>query len=157
MGRDADQFRLFAGTTDLIRGHTSGSYRREECFDGDDVGTSTGCVELDRLVGTQVAVGSAELRFPILTQQVFKGLPLGVPPIEGAVFYDVGLAWDENSIVRLRQETGDERDPRVRVPLHTVGGSLRMNLLGFVVLVLSAVIHRRNRDLIDPDGFGTTA
>src|SRR5688500_2299321 len=136
MGRDADQFRLFAGTTDLIRGHTSGSYRREECFDGDDVGTSTGCVELDRLVGTQVALGSAELRFPILTQQVFKGLPLGVPPIEGAVFYDIGLAWDENSIVRLRQETGDERDPRVRVPLHTVGGSLRMNLLGFVVLRL---------------------
>ena len=136
IGRDANQFRLFAGTTDLIRGHTSGSYRREECFDGDDVGTSTGCVELDRLVGTQVALGSAELRFPILTQQVFKGLPLGVPPIEGAVFYDVGLAWDENSTVRLQQEPGDERDPAVRVPLHTVGGSLRMNLLGFVVLRL---------------------
>jgi Tol biopolymer transport system component len=136
IGRDAEQFRLFAGTTELIRGHTSGSYRREECFDSDDVGTSTGCVELDRLVGTQVALGSAELRFPILTQQIFKGLPLGVPPIEGALFYDVGLTWDENSTVRWRHEAGDDRDPAVRVPLHTVGASARMNLLGFVVLRL---------------------
>jgi len=136
VGRDANQFRLFAGTTDLIRGHTSGSYRRNECIDGDDFGTSTGCVELDRLVGTQIAVGSAELRFPILTQQIFKGLPLGVPPLEGALFYDVGLAWDENSTLRWSQEDGDDTNPLVRVPLHTVGASLRTNLLGFVVLRL---------------------
>ena len=136
IGRDANQFRLFAGTTELIRGHTSGSYRRNECIDGDDVGTSTGCIELDRLVGTQVAVGSAELRFPILTPQIFKGLPLGVPPIEGAFFYDVGLTWDENSTLRWRQQAGDESNPAVRVPLHTVGASLRTNLLGFVVLRL---------------------
>lgn len=32
-----------------------------------------------------------------------------------------------------------------------------LSVAGLVVLVLSAVIHRRNRDLIDPDGFGTTA
>jgi hypothetical protein len=136
MGRDANQFRIFAGTTDLIRGHTSGSYRREECFDQVDAGTATGCVELDRLVGTQIAVGKAELRFPILTQQIFRGLPLGVPPIEGAFFYDVGLTWDENSTLRWRQEPGDETDPFVRVPLHTVGASVRTNLLGFVILRL---------------------
>ena len=136
IGRDAEQFRLFAGTTELIRGHTSGSYRREECIDGDDAGTSTGCVELDRLVGTQIALGSAELRFPVLTPQLFKSLPLGIPPIEGALFYDVGLAWDENSTLRWKHENGDDRDPSVRVPLHTIGASLRMNLLGFVVLRL---------------------
>ncbi|HEX6644512.1 MAG TPA: BamA/TamA family outer membrane protein, partial [Gemmatimonadales bacterium] len=136
IGRDANEFRIFAGTTELLRGHTSGSYRREECFDQVDQGTSTGCVELDRLVGTQVAVGKAELRFPILTQQIFRGLPLGVPPIEGALFYDVGLTWDENSTLKWRQDPGDETDPFVRVPLHTVGASLRTNLLGFVILRL---------------------
>ncbi|HEU4829854.1 MAG TPA: BamA/TamA family outer membrane protein [Gemmatimonadales bacterium] len=136
IGRDAQEFRIFAGTTELLRGHTSGSYRREECFDEFDEGTSTGCVELDRLVGTQIAVGKAELRFPLLTPQIFKGLPLGVPPIEGAFFYDVGLTWDENSTLRWRQEPGDEGNPAVRVPLHTVGASLRTNLLGFVIIRL---------------------
>jgi len=136
IGRDADQFRIFAGSTDLLRGQTSGSYRREECIDEVDAGTSTGCVELDRLVGTQVAVASAELRFPILTQQIFHGLPLGVPPIEGALFYDVGLAWDENSTLRWKQEPGDAANPNVRVPLHAVGASIRTNLLGFVIVKL---------------------
>lgn len=136
IGRDADRFRIFAGTTDLLRGHTSGSYQRNECSDQADIGTTTGCIELDRLVGTQIAVGSVELRFPILTQQIFKGLPLGVPPIEGAFFYDVGLAWDDNSTVKWRPEPGDASNPGVRVPLQSVGASLRTNLLGFVILRL---------------------
>jgi len=144
IGRDANQFRLFAGTTDLLRGQTSGSYVRNECRSANDSGTYTGCVELDRLVGTQLAVGSVELRFPILTQQVFKKLPLGVPPIEGAVFYDVGLAWDANSTIKWKQAPGDETNPAVRVPLQTWGLSARMNLLGFVVLRLdwSHPLHR---------------
>jgi len=135
-GRDANEFQLFAGTTDLLRGQTSGSYIRNECRNANDSGTYTGCVALDRLVGTQLAVGSVELRFPILTQQLFKKLPLGVPPIEGAVFYDVGLAWDQNSTVKWKEAPGDETNPAIRVPLQTWGLSARMNLLGFVVLRL---------------------
>ena len=134
-GRDADQFQLFLGVTDLLRGHTSGSYRRNECRDGDDQGTATGCIELDRLVGTSLASASTELRFPIITPQVIKSLPMGFPIIEGAAFYDVGFAWDADSDLRWSHD-GTETNPLVRVPLHTVGASARMNLLGFVVLRL---------------------
>jgi Tol biopolymer transport system component len=133
IGRDADRFRVFLGNTDLIRGQTSGSYYRNECRTADP-GTYTGCIELDRLVGTQLAVGNAELRFPILTPQMHF-VPMGFPPIEGALFYDVGIAWNEGDQLRWSRKPGD--DPiRVRTPLQTIGIGARMNLFNFVVLRL---------------------
>jgi hypothetical protein len=130
IGRDAREFRIFAGSTDLIRGNTSGSYRRNECLNANDPGSETGCVELDRLVGTQIGVASAELRFPILNPSF--GVPAAIPPIEGAIFYDIGLAWDDLSTIRWNRRAGD--DPiRVRTPLRTLGVSVRTNLFGFAV------------------------
>ena len=99
IGRDANQFRIFAGSTELIRGNTSGSYYDNECRSANDIGTETGCVELDRLVGTQFGVASAELRFPIQTPR-FGILPNGFPPLEGAIFYDIGVAWDARSTLQ---------------------------------------------------------
>ena len=132
-GRDADRFRVFLGNTELIRGNTSGSYYRNECRTSDP-GTYTGCIELDRLVGTQLAVGNAELRFPILTPAM-RFVPMGFPPIEGAFFYDVGIAWNGGDQLQWSRKPGD--DPiRVRTPLQTIGVGARMNLFNFVVLRL---------------------
>ncbi len=103
IGRDAREFRIFAGSTDLIRGNTSGSYRRNECLNANDANTETGCAQLDRLVGTQIGVGSVEIRFPILNPSF--GLPAAIPPIEGALFYDIGLAWDEASTLKWSRES----------------------------------------------------
>jgi Tol biopolymer transport system component len=131
IGRDAERFRIFGGSTDLIRGNTSGSYRRNECINADDANTQTGCAELDRLVGTQIGVASAEIRFPILTP-AFGFVPQGFPPIEGALFYDIGVIWDQRSTLRWSRQPGD--DPiRVRTPLQTIGASVRMNLFGFAI------------------------
>jgi outer membrane protein assembly factor BamA len=142
IGRDAREFRIFAGSTDLIRGNTSGSYRRNECLNADDPGAETGCAELDRLVGTQVGVGSVELRFPILNPSF--GLPAAFPPIEGALFYDIGLAWDEQSTLKWNRQAGD--DPiRVRTPLQTLGGSIRVNLFGFAIARVDYSIPQQRR------------
>jgi Tol biopolymer transport system component len=138
IGRDADRFRIFGGSTDLIRGHTSGSYRRNECLNADDANTQTGCAELDRLVGTQIGVASAEIRFPILTPAL-GFVPQGFPPIEGALFYDIGVTFDERSVLRWNRQPGD--DPiRVRTPLQTIGASVRMNLFGFAIARLDYAI-----------------
>ncbi|HEV8455495.1 MAG TPA: BamA/TamA family outer membrane protein, partial [Gemmatimonadales bacterium] len=143
IGRDAEKFRIFGGSTELLRGNTSGSYRRHECLNTNDANTETGCAELDRLVGTQLGVASAELRFPILTPQ-FGFLPNGFPPIEGAIFYDIGLTWDEGSTLRWSREPGD--DPtRVRSPLQTFGFSIRMNLLGFAIARVDYSIPQERR------------
>ena len=130
IGRNADQVKIFAGSTDLIRGNTSGSYRRHECLNANDLNTETGCAALDRLVGTQIGVGSVELRFPILNPSY--GLPAAFPPIEGALFYDIGIAWDDQSTLKWSRQAGD--DPiRVRTPLRTFGVSIRTNLFGFAI------------------------
>ncbi|MEO7137628.1 MAG: BamA/TamA family outer membrane protein [Gemmatimonadales bacterium] len=143
LGRDAARFRLFGGSTELIRGNTSGSYRRNECVNANDPGTQTGCAELDRLVGTQIGVASAELRFPILTPQ-FGFLPDGFPPIEGAIFYDIGLTWDDQSTIRWSRQSGD--DPiRVRTPSQTIGFSVRTNLFGFAVARVDYSIPQERR------------
>ncbi len=125
---------MFLGNTDLIRGNTSGSYYRNECQTQDVGAPETGCFELDRLVGTQLAVGNVELRFPILTPEMHF-VPSGFPPIEGAFFYDVGIAWNEGDQLRWTRKASD--DPiRVRAPLQTIGVGARMNLFNFVILRL---------------------
>jgi Tol biopolymer transport system component len=142
IGRDASQFRIFAGSTDLLRGNTSGSYRRNECINANDLNTQTGCAALDRLVGTQVGVGSVEIRFPILNPSF--GLPAAVPALEGALFYDIGLAWDELSTIKWSRESGD--DPtRIRTPLQTFGASIRANLFGFAIARLDYSIPQERR------------
>jgi Tol biopolymer transport system component len=146
IGRDAERFRIFGGSTDLIRGNTSGSYRRNECLNSEDANTETGCAELDRLVGTQIGVGSAEIRFPILTPAL-GFLPQGFPPIEGALFYDIGMTWDDRSTFRWRRQPGD--DPvRVRTPLQTFGASVRVNLFGFAIARLDYSIPQ-NRSQVE--------
>jgi WD40 repeat protein len=137
IGRDASQFPVFIGNTDLLRGNTSGSYYRNECrtsTQSPGANSYTGCAELDRLVGTQLAVGNAELRFPIMTPDMHI-LPAAFPPIEGALFYDVGMAWNSGDNLQWSRHAGD--DPvRVRAPLQTIGASARLNLFNFVVLRL---------------------
>ncbi len=142
IGRDAERFRIFLGSTDLLRGNTSGSYYRNECRTTDP-NTETGCVELDRLVGTQLAVGSAELRFPILTPDMHI-LPAAFPPIEGALFYDVGLTWNEGDKLKWSRSASDNATT-VRTPLQTLGASVRMNLFGFVILRLDYSIPQERR------------
>jgi Tol biopolymer transport system component len=129
VGKDSREFMIYAGSNDMIRGNTSGSYRRNECRQ-EDPEAETGCIELDRLVGTQIGVASVELRFPILNPSF--GISGAFPPIEGAIFYDMGLVWDDNTTIRWKRRVGDS-PTNVRTPLKTVGFALRTNLFGFAI------------------------
>jgi Tol biopolymer transport system component len=131
-GRDADRFSLYLGFPDLLRGYTSGSFLRNECATGvDDPNSTTGCAALDQLVGTSFAVGNFELRFPLMSPN-WSWVPRAVPPIEAAFFYDIGVAWNGASRVAWSREAG-ESQAGVRVPLRSVGLSLKTNIFGLVV------------------------
>jgi hypothetical protein len=137
-GRDDNQFPMFLGNTELIRGYTAGSLRRNECATDSSTSLSlTGCSALDQLIGSRVAVANLELRFPLISNLTLGVLPVRLPPIEGALFFDAGLAWDrrhsftDGTIVWRR--TGENADA-VRQPLRSWGASIRGNLLGFIVL-----------------------
>ena len=49
-------------------------------------------------MGTQLAVGSVELRMPLFNPSLHS--PAMLPPMEFAVFYDMGLIWDDRSTIR---------------------------------------------------------
>ncbi|HEX9703654.1 MAG TPA: BamA/TamA family outer membrane protein [Gemmatimonadales bacterium] len=126
-GADGDRFPLFLGDPQLIRGYTAGSVFDRECR-GNNV-----CPELNQLIGSKIAVGSVELRFPLAHNAVLGFLGLALPPIEGAVFYDIGMAWNDSSTIRYQREPGD--DPSVvRIPLRSYGASIRANMFGYLVL-----------------------
>ncbi len=133
-GSDAQRFALFLGYPDLLRGYTTGSFRRNECLNtAVDPTTVTGCGALDQLVGTSVAVANLELRFPLLTP-LWEWVPPFLPPIEGALFYDAGVAWDANSRVVFRNRREGESPVDVRAPLRSWGASARVNLFGMIIL-----------------------
>jgi Tol biopolymer transport system component len=133
-GRDAERFPIFLGTTELLRGYTYGSFRNNECIADPGNSSQTGCAELDQMIGSKVAVANAELRFPLTRSLVLGFLPIGFPPIEAAVFYDAGLAWSEGSVVKLRRAAADTNPVLVRAPLKSWGGSIRVNMLGLMIL-----------------------
>ncbi|HEX4601414.1 MAG TPA: BamA/TamA family outer membrane protein [Gemmatimonadales bacterium] len=132
-GRDADVFPQFVGSTALLRGYTANSFINNECLNSPTTSGTTGCAELDQLIGSKMAVANAELRFPLTRSVVLGFLPIGLPPIEGALFYDVGLAWNSNSTVVWRRSAGQSLET-YRQPLRSWGASIRLNFLGFVIL-----------------------
>ncbi|HYK82183.1 MAG TPA: BamA/TamA family outer membrane protein [Gemmatimonadales bacterium] len=134
VGRDAELFPQFLGSTDLLRGYTAGSFLNNECLSSTaSSGGATGCPQLDQLIGSRIAVANVELRFPLTRSVVLGFLPVGLPPIEGALFYDMGLAWSDTSVVVWKRSAGESPE-LYRQPLRSWGGSIRMNVLGFVVL-----------------------
>ncbi len=136
-GRDSRQFPVFLGNTDLIRGYTAGSFRRNEC-QADLGGSLTGCAALDQMIGSRIAVANIELRFPLIRDLTLGVLPLRLPPIDGAIFFDAGMAWDDRhsfSDGTIVWERGAGENPDlVRQPLKSWGLSIRSNLLGFIIL-----------------------
>jgi len=136
-GANSNEFPVFLGNPELIRGYTSQSVRDNECGGtfSSPVGNlfQTGCPPLDQMIGSKIAVGNIELRFPLTRNLVLGLLPVGLPPVEGAIFFDIGMAWDEHSIVKWERDPGDSY-VRVRAPLKSWGGSIRTNFLGAFIL-----------------------
>ncbi len=133
-GEDGSQFPLYLGAPELIRGFTAGSFRRHECVT-DANGPVSGCGALDQLIGSRIAVVNAELRFPLLRGLELGFAPIRLPPIQGAVFFDAGLAWNHESVVVLgRDERQSRLKDRYRTPLTSWGLSLRANMFGFLIL-----------------------
>jgi len=132
-GRDAERFPVFLGSTELIRGYTFGSFRTSECVADPGATSQTGCAEVDQLIGSRIAVANVELRFPLTRSLVLGFLPVGFPPIEGAIFYDAGVAWSAGDTLKFSRDAGESLE-FVRAPLRSWGGSIRANVLGFLIL-----------------------
>jgi Tol biopolymer transport system component len=130
-GQDEQQFRVSISSPDFLRGYTVGSLRNNECTT-DTEGQYSGCAALDQVIGTRFGLFNAELRFPLFRTLGLGFLPIWLPPVEGAVFFDAGITWERGS--RLTWSRKPFENPAlVRQPLTSWGFSMRANLLGFAV------------------------
>ncbi len=127
---------LFLGYPSLIRGYDPNSFGIAEC--GSQVQTTGACPAFDRLLGSRIAVGNAELRLPLFGPLgvIYKNfLPIGIAP-----FYDVGVAWDRGtrpSFFGGSATTG-------RSAVSSYGTSLRVNVMGYAVAQVS-LVHPNDR------------
>jgi outer membrane protein assembly factor BamA len=128
-GRDGDDIRLapmYIGQPGLVRGYDIESFDAAECV----ANPASTCPAFDQLVGSRLAIGSAELRVPLFglfNRRTFYG-PL---PIELVLFGDAGIAWTRD--IKPTFLDGD------RDWVRSVGAALRVNALGFAVLELDYV------------------
>jgi hypothetical protein len=78
---------------------------------------------LNSMRGSKLWQTNAELRFPLINVLALRfplGISLNFPGIRGALFFDAGNAWDNSE--NYRETKG------------SLGGGIRMNVLGIVVL-----------------------
>lgn len=122
-GTDSEDTRLsqlFLGYPSLVRGYDVDSFEASECGP-----IQTACPVFDRLVGSRLLVGTAELRFPLLG--AFSGeYRYGPIPIEAFVFGDTGVAW--TSDVDPTFAGGDRRF------VSSIGAGVRVNAFGYVIV-----------------------
>jgi outer membrane protein assembly factor BamA len=112
---------MYLGYEGLVRGYDPGSFESGEC----GIQTDGSCPAFDRLIGSRVAVGNAELRFPLLGLFNSGRSYYGKLPIEMALFADAGIAWGETTSSTFA--FGD------RDWVKSVGAAARMNLFGFAI------------------------
>jgi len=128
-GRDAENSLLtpvFLGYSELIRGYDYGSFRSDEC----GVTIDGSCPVFDRLFGSRMVLGNAELRFPLWG--AFGGDNFYGPlPVEMGVFADAGAAWDRSGRLKLTGTDGNL--------VRSVGALARVNLMGFAIAEIDYV------------------
>lgn len=128
-GRDGEDGRLaplYIGYPGLVRGYEIQSFDVDEC---DAVEVLT-CTAFDRLVGSRIAVASAELRFPLFGLFSRRSF-YGPAPVEMALFTDAGAAWTGDLAPRF---LGGDREW-----VRSVGAALRANAFGFAIVEVDFV------------------
>ena len=83
------------------------------------------------LSGSKMAVGNVELRIPLSGPKVLALFKSKWFLADFNLFFDGGLAWSDSDKVKLawQQESFDEK-----IPVFSAGASLRINVLGYMVI-----------------------
>ncbi len=126
-GPDAESFLLsplYVGYSTLIRGYDINSFSVTECSGTVD------CPEFDRLTGSRIAVGNAELRLALLGDRRLGLIHFPMIPVELVGFADMGAAWSKDQKIRWVFD----RNTTDRVPVFSTGASIRVNVLGAAVV-----------------------
>ncbi|HET7614273.1 MAG TPA: BamA/TamA family outer membrane protein, partial [Gemmatimonadaceae bacterium] len=130
LGRDEDLFPKYIGRPDFVRGYDRANFSFYDCTS--IIGGQSQCNNA-QLAGSRVAVFNEELRFPII-RRFDIGSSFGLPPVDGLIFYDAGLAWSKGQTPHLGNAPVGNNPNIDRYPLASWGAGLRVNLFNLAVL-----------------------
>jgi Tol biopolymer transport system component len=128
--RFTEEYLGYANSNGFVRGYSFSSFDSFSECTFDPTSTTPSCAEFDRLLGTRIAMASAEIRIPLLGTEQFGLINFPYLPTEITFFADAGLAWteDEAPVFKFARETTE------RVPIFSTGVSTRFNVFGYTVL-----------------------
>lgn len=131
VGRDERQFPKYIGRPDYVRGYDRQAYFSLGCNTPLSNGQSCSAA---RLLGSRFALANAELRFPLIRRFELGLLPIALPPLDGLVFYDMGMAWSGGQRVQFSRPASENDNLDTRYPLRSWGTGLRLNLFNYVIV-----------------------
>lgn len=128
--KDAGNVRLpelYLGYETWVRGYEYYSFDLARCSEKND---NEGCPQYNRLLGSRVGVMNMELRFPLIGVEKFGLINFRYLPVDLITFLDGGVAWNGNDkpIAKIVKSTDE------RIPVFSVGGGTRINILGLLIL-----------------------
>ena len=130
LGRDEEVFPKYIARPDFVRG-----YDRNNSFNPcTSVGANPSSCNAVQLLGSRVAVGNVELRFPLLRRVELGVLPVDLPPIDGLLFFDTGVAWSRHQSVYPHRPPDFFNVATQRYPLQSYGAGIRLNLFNYAIL-----------------------
>ena len=125
-GRSAEDsshmYPLFLGEESIMRGYGVGSFDQNECG-------QRSCPVFDRLLGSRLAVVSAEIRIPVFGVPEYGLINFPYLPLTLSPFIDAGEAWNSQ-----QAPTFSTNQANFRIPVVSTGISARINLLGYAVI-----------------------
>ena len=124
-GKESDSNRLlgfFIGYPWYVRGYEAGNFYGSEL---------DGKISSNQLVGSKVMLSNFEMRIPFTGPRKYGWIKSNFLFSELALFYDAGIAWDNDSEPVWSLTTKDENS---RIPVMSTGAALRINLLGALIV-----------------------
>ncbi|MFL5479024.1 MAG: hypothetical protein ACJ8AF_05355 [Gemmatimonadaceae bacterium] len=131
IGRDENFYPKYIGRPDYVRGYDRANFNFTDCTSV--INPQTVACNNAQLAGSRVAVANAELRFPII-RRFDIGSSFGLPPVDGLMFYDAGLAWSAGQTPHLGKAPDGNNAFTDRYPLTSWGAGLRVNLFNLAIL-----------------------
>ncbi len=115
---------LFIGYPWLVRGYDNSSFYNASSADRKTL-------NIDQLTGSRMLVGNAEFRVPMTGPRSLSLIQSKYLYTDLNFFFDGGLAWNSDQPPSLKWQTDS---PTEKIPVFSTGTSLRINVLGYLVI-----------------------
>ncbi|MBO9675458.1 MAG: PD40 domain-containing protein [Sphingobacteriaceae bacterium] len=164
IGKDADRlYPMYLGYPYLIRGYESNSIYKSTSAQ------SSESFDINQLTGSKIAVFNFEVRLPFTGPKKLAAIPSKFLFSDLNLFFDAGLAWTNDTKVKFKSEPTYTTEPLLdnngapvkddkgnpvtylatneRVPVMSVGVSVRVNVFGYFVLEPYYAIPFQRKDV----------